>query len=169
MEWDQLDRPALYFWSFGNQVCIYEDWPFSLYIVAASKFDEGLVIFKPSLSFSRAIGQPMFWVLSTCEVKSCVKYVMWERRHSISASTCNFLYKKQLRSKIWPEAFFQIIFTSVVSWHYLHSVSLLSGTDQSNQNKLSDDSATTKIEFVHLIWKLNLFHFLSFSDCSQLV
>ena len=130
-------------------------------------WQSSLHIWRLTFQFVHCRSFRVWW--RPCYFKSCVKSVTWQRRHSISASTCNFLYKKQLRSNIWPKAFFQIIFTSVVSWHYLHSVSLLSGTDQSNQNKLSDDSATTKIEFVHFIWKLNLFHFLSFSDCSQLL
>ena len=128
MGWDQLDRPVLYFRSFGQFAYLKID--LSVYTLSQlPSLMKALLFCKPSLRILRLdeVPQALIFIHKSksqtilfnsqsfeCEVKGCVNSVSWQRRHSISTSTCNFFYKKQLRSNIWPEPILEFFFTSVV-------------------------------------------------------
>ena len=63
---DQLDRPAGQTSSFYLKpwpVCIFEDFPFRLYIVAASESDEGLVFFFDGSPYTIALETAQYCIM----------------------------------------------------------------------------------------------------------
>ena len=90
------------------QVYIFEDWPFSLYIVAASESDEGLILFRWLPTSCNSQYCKHFWIFfmmksshigqSTVSGPPCVIF-------GIPCGVCGFLYVWCLVFHIWCKVF----------------------------------------------------------------